>query len=72
MAGRSTKPEVNRRMWHEAKVAQARTPKEALWALCHWLVAEAWHAGPDQLQTTTDMVRARIADLTEARKETTR
>ncbi|GGM27439.1 hypothetical protein GCM10011608_10250 [Micromonospora sonchi] len=72
MAGRRTKPEVNRRTWHENKVKAARTPKEVLWALCHWLVAEAFHAGPDHLQATTDLVRARIAELTEARKEATR
>lgn len=72
MAGRARKPEVNRHAWHEARVAEARTPKEKLWALCHWLVAEAFHAGPDQLQAATDMVRGRITELAEARKEATR
>ncbi|MFG2046104.1 hypothetical protein ACGFIW_01570 [Micromonospora sp. NPDC048935] len=72
MAGRSRKPEVNRQQWHEKRVAAARTPKETLWALCHWLVAEAFHAGPDQIQAATVMVRDRINELTEARKEATR
>lgn len=72
MAGRRVKPQVNRSAWHEGRVEEATTPKGKLWALCHWLVAEAWHAGPDQLQAATDMVRARIDELTEARKEATR
>lgn len=72
MAGRSRKPEVNRHMWHQGQVDRARTPKEKLWALCHWLVAEAFHAGPDQINDAAGMVHARIAELAEARKETTR
>ncbi|MEV0214324.1 hypothetical protein [Micromonospora sp. NPDC050695] len=72
MAGRSTKPEVNRHQWHERRVAEARTPREKLWALCHWLVAEAFHAGPDQLQAATVMVRDRITEMTDARKEAAR
>ena len=69
MAGRSKKPENNRRDWHSRRVTEARTPKEVLWAYCHWLVAEAFHAGPDHLEATTVMVRDRITALTEARKE---
>ncbi|MER7331730.1 MULTISPECIES: hypothetical protein [unclassified Micromonospora] len=72
MAGRSTKPEVNRRDWHSTRVAEAETPKQKLWAYCHWLVAEAFHAGPTQLEAATVMVRDRITELTEARKEAAR
>jgi len=68
MAGRKTKPEVNRRDWHSRRVVEARTPKSKLWAYCHWLVAEAFHAGPEQLTRTTDLVRTQIDELMKARK----
>ena len=69
MAGRRTKPEVNRHRWHSGRVAAARTPKSALWAYCEWLVSETWHAGPDELRRTTDLVHARIEELIKARRE---
>lgn len=72
MAGRSKKPEVNRRDWHSARVAEARTPKAALWAYCHWLVAEAFHAGPEQLEAATRLIRDQINALIQARKAGTR
>ncbi|MER7166745.1 hypothetical protein ABT336_11875 [Micromonospora sp. NPDC000207] len=72
MAGRRAKPEVNRRNWHGERVEKARTPKERLWALCHWLVAEAFHAGPDQMHSTTELIEQRINDLTEVRREASR
>lgn len=67
MAGRRTKPEVNRRGWHAARVESARTPKARLWAYCHWLVAEAFHAGQAPLDDVTQVVRGEIDKLTEAR-----
>lgn len=72
MAGRKAKPEVNRSEWHARRVEAARTPREKLWAYCHWLVAEAWHAGPDHLEDTTVLIRNRINQLIEARKEATK
>lgn len=72
MAGRSKKPEVNRREHHSRKVAEARTPKEQLWAYCHWLVAEAFHAGPEQIQAATVLVRNLIDTLIDGRKEAAR
>lgn len=68
MAGRRTKPEANRHGWHSANVEAAETPKSRLWAYCHWLVAEAWAAGPEQLNRTTDLIQNHINDLIEARK----
>lgn len=70
MAGRRTKPQVNRRNWHQQRVAGADTPKARLWAWCHWLVAEAWHAGEKQVEEATEMVRARVEDLIREREET--
>lgn len=72
MAGRATKPEVNRRDHHQDKVTAARTPKQALWAYCHWLVAEAFHAGPEHLEAATVLVRDRVTALIDVRKEPTR
>jgi hypothetical protein len=72
VAGRSSKPVENRRKYHAEKVERAETPKSRLWAYCHWLVAEAFHAGPTHLDATTDMIRTRIAELAESRKEPNR
>lgn len=69
MAGRRQKPQVNRRRYHEAQVAAARTPRAVLWAYCHWLVAAAWHAGGDRLTTTTDSVRRLVEELERDREE---
>lgn len=71
MAGRRKKPEVNRRNWHAARVQQARTPREVLWAWCHWLVAEAWHAGPDGLAEATRVVSGQTHALIEERRTPT-
>lgn len=72
MAGRSTKPHINRRNHYQQQIAKAETPKSMLWAYCHWLVAEAFHAGPDRLTQVTDLVRDQIDQLTAVRKETNR
>lgn len=69
MAGRKKKPEVNRREHHAKNVAKAETPKQKLWAYCHWLVAEAFHAGPTHLDEATTVVQDQIDKLTTARKE---
>lgn len=42
---RADKARERRRLWHEARIEAARTPKARLWAACGWLVAEAWRLG---------------------------
>lgn len=66
MAGRRTKPQINRRRFHSARVAEAATPKERLWALCHWLVAESFQSG--RLNETIEIVETHLAELIKARE----
>lgn len=67
MAGRKTRPEVNRRRFHAGRVDQADTPKSKLWALCHWLVSESWQAG--RINDTTHLIETHLNELLDARKE---
>ena len=69
MAGRRTKPQVNRHRYHSAKVAAARTPHATMQAYCEWLKAEVWHAGPEQARTTSALLRAHINELIKRREE---
>lgn len=67
MAGRKTRPEDNRRRWHTARIGQADTPKGRLWALCGWLVAEAWRTG--RIAETTEHVKNLIDELNRTKTE---
>lgn len=42
---RRTKAAVNRQTHHRRQLARAGTDRDALWAACAWLVAEAVRAG---------------------------
>lgn len=54
------------RAFHEDRIGRAQTPKERLWRVCGWLVAEAWRAG--RLDDATDAVLTKVHEI---REETT-
>lgn len=68
MAGRKRRAADNRRRFHEGRVLAARTPREELWALCFWLVTEAFHAGPEALRSASGVVRTMVDELVRERR----
>ncbi len=59
--------EKRRVEFHRGRVDTAETPKAEVWALCHWLVAEAWHA--DRVADTITVVEQQITNIRTARSE---
>jgi hypothetical protein len=57
----------NRQTHHEARIGQAATDRQKLWAACGWLVSEAWKAG-----LLDDAIEWVLTKVHEIREEGTR
>ncbi|MFI5895605.1 hypothetical protein ACIA5D_36475 [Actinoplanes sp. NPDC051513] len=60
---RASRKAERRRLWHEARIAAAATPKQKAWAACGWLISEAWRAG--RLDDALDWVLVKVHELRE-------
>lgn len=56
--------EARRKEWHQGQIDAADTPKNRLWRVCGWLVAEAWRRN-----RITDVEAAVMAKIHELRGE---
>jgi hypothetical protein len=61
--GRHRRKATNRRIHHEARIGQAATDRQKLWAACGWLVSEAWKAG--QLGVALGWVLGKVHEIRE-------